>query len=146
MSQQLQISTASEETLGINRNVAAMICLAGVFGILLIHASRTQPPPVSEMLRWIVDSGPNLLAAVCMPTAIPALAKLLTKRLPPLTPARWSLACFGVAQLGLLSWEFAQPFVRGMVFDIDDIGATIVGGVLWLVLANAVRVPQKNDS
>lgn len=130
------ISSPAEAALGIHRNTAALVLASGVFSILTIHIVRGYSP-TSSVFGLALGSGPNFIAALCMPVAVPALASLALRRgLPRLSPQRWALICFAVTQLVFVAWEFLQLAVRTMMFDVTDLKAAALGGAFWFVFAN----------
>ena len=107
----------------------------GALGLLsLVHWGRKlqyDGPAVAEYLMGVL---PNVAAAIAIPFV---LLSIWADQKPNASYAN-SRQTFVVLTLlsgvGLIAWELVQQSSRTLVFDLHDIGATILGlGLGWLL-------------
>ena len=107
----------------------------GALGLLsLVHWGRKlqyDGPAVAEYLMGVL---PNVAAAIAIPFV---LLSIWADQKPNASHAN-SRQTFVVLTLlsgvGLIAWELVQQSSRTLVFDLHDIGATILGlGLGWLL-------------
>ncbi len=84
--------------------------------------------------KYLLGVAPNFSAAIAI---VYVLLGIWADQKPDSTfhlTRRWFLICASISCLGLVGWEFIQKLSKRLVFDIDDIIATIVGiGVATLI-------------
>ena len=111
--------------------------LVGIFalGVLsLVHWSRKSQYDGPAAADFLIGVLPNLAAAI----AIPFVLLSIWSEQRPVTTYRAARQTFFLltlfAGLGLIAWEFVQRSSRTLVFDLYDMGATILGlGAGWLL-------------
>lgn len=101
------------------------IYIAGVFVIIATHILRDHDLQGSAA-NLILGSLPNLVAAATAPALIMCWRKQYTGIAAGLTGAL-------LGQILILGWEFAQLARPEMVFDTNDIVATLLGGLVWVL-------------
>ncbi len=109
----------------------------GALGTLsLVHLGRESHYSCSEICLYLMGVLPNLAAAMAIPFV---LLSIWADQKPdaPYASARQAFALVSlIAGVGLIAWELIQRTGSALVFDIHDIGATIVGlGLSWLLFA-----------
>ena len=101
------------------------IYVSGVFAIIATHVLRdhgVQGPAASLAL----GSLPNFVAAASAPALIMCWRKRHVGMAAGLVGAV-------LAQVLVLGWEFVQLARPEMVFDANDIMATLLGGLAWML-------------
>ena len=100
----------------------------GALGVLsLVHWGRTQQYDGAEVVLYLMGVLPNVAAAIAVPFVVLSIWADQNQGASHAAARR----SFGVATLGtgvaLIAWEFIQQSSRTLVYDIHDIGATILG-------------------
>jgi hypothetical protein len=116
----------------------------GALGALsLVHWARKQDFEAPEIVLFLMGVLPNVAAAIAIPFV---LLSIWADQKPAATfqAARLRFVILTlVAGVGLLAWEFVQQWSGSLVFDHNDIAATIVGlAVAWLLFL--VLTPEAN--
>ena len=117
------------------------VFVLGVFGLLLVQVARSTLHP-SSALAVLLGSAPNLLAGFSLPALVLRQRENIQRIELLLSASQWGCGAILISLTALLSWEFAQPYVRGMYFDWWDVGATLVGGAGWAVVC--IAFPMRN--
>ena len=107
----------------------------GALGALsLVHWGRKLQYGGPGMADYLMGTLPNVAAAIAIPFV---LLSIWADQKPAATylAARQRFVVLALfAALGLIAWEFVQQSSRTLVFDLHDIGATILGiAVGWLL-------------
>jgi uncharacterized membrane protein YeaQ/YmgE (transglycosylase-associated protein family) len=106
------------------------IFIAGILGVFIVHVLRGQHPQ-NYGAKLLLDSLPNFICGVCVPAAAMCWREQFGKHsLIGIVPG---LAGAAIAQIILISWELVQRTRPGMVFDKNDIIATLLGGLIWVI-------------
>ena len=103
-----------------------VIYVGGVFAIIVTHVlrdHRLQGPAATLVL----GSLPNFVAAASAP------ALIMCWRRRHIGIASGLIGAL-LAQVLVLGWEFAQLARPAMVFDTNDIVATLLGGLAWALV------------
>ena len=100
-----------------------------VSGVLAIVAARMLRDQYSQgpVLGFVLGSLPNFIAAASFPPLIMSWRKQYTGMAS-------GLAASAMAQIVILCWEFFQLSRSEMVFDTNDIVATLLGGLAWVLI------------
>ena len=89
-----------------------------------------------EVTAFLIGVMPNVAAAIAIPFVILGILVEQRKELSS-AAVRWSFAVLSlVAGVGLILWEVLQQSSRALVFDPNDIGATLIGLLLGWVVFN----------
>ncbi|NDD64191.1 MAG: hypothetical protein EBZ36_09470 [Acidobacteria bacterium] len=89
-----------------------------------------------EVTAFLIGVMPNVAAAIAIPFVILGIRVEQRKELSS-AAVRWSFAVLSlVAGVGLILWEVLQQASRALVFDPNDIGATLIGLLLGWVVFN----------
>ena len=102
------------------------IYASGVVAIIVARILRGQNIP-GEGFSLVLGSLPNFIAAICFPPLIMSWRKQYTGMAA-------CLVSVAIAQVVILCWEFVQLGRSGMSFDTNDIFATFLGGLVWLLI------------
>jgi hypothetical protein len=117
----------------------------GALGVLsIVHWGREVPYDWPDVVLYLMGVLPNLAAAIAIPFV---LLSIWADRKPAAATYRDARRTFvGLtlfAAVGLIAWEFVQQSSRTLVFDPNDIGATVLGlGVGWLLFT--LSTPKAN--
>lgn len=124
-----------------------LLGIAALATLSFVHWVRGRPPMDAPVLTYLLGVSPNVLAAV----AIPFVCMGVWADQKPDAPLDLAWKGFaGISVLtgiALIAWEFNQVSSRRLVFDPHDIGATLVGLVLSVLLfaATTPRRRQRAD-
>lgn len=121
--------------------------LAGLGGLALLSAvqwARQHHLQHGAVLTYLIGVGPNFTAAIAITFVV--LAAWLDMR--PVADAaavgrRFRVSAAGSA-LGLIGWECVQMTSHALVFDWQDVAATLAGIVVSAVLFRMVRGTTPN--
>ena len=101
------------------------IYVSGVLAIIAARILRDQHWQ-EHGVELALGSLPNFIAAACFPPLIMSWRKHYAGLAPGLVSA-------AVAQAVILCWELVQLIRSGMTFDANDIVATVLGGLAWVL-------------
>ena len=107
----------------------------GALGALsLVHWGRKlqyDGPAVAEYLMGIL---PNVAAAIAIPFVLLSIWADQKPNASYATSRQTFVVLTLLSGVGLIAWELVQQSSRTLVFDLHDIGATILGlGLGWLL-------------
>jgi len=122
-------------TLSTRYGVAGIAALAALTIVQWLRENGYAHGDVSGYLLGVL---PNLFAAVAITFVVLSFLADQLKVNGYRAAGRWFLASSVISGAGLVGWEFIQRTSGRFVFDIDDIGATVVGLVLSGVLFHLV--------
>jgi hypothetical protein len=117
----------------------------GALAVLsLVHWGRKMQFDAPEIISYLLGVMPNVVAAI----AIPFVSLSVWAEQRPTTSysalrGRFAIVSI-IAGLGLIAWEILQQSSHALVFDLHDIGATLMGlgiGILLFVLLT----PKENE-
>lgn len=121
--------------------------LVGLGGLALLSAvqwARQQHLQHGAVLTYLIGVGPNFAAAIAI--AFVLLAAWLDMR--PLSDgaavARRFRASASVSALGLIGWECVQMTSHALVFDWQDVLATLAGIAVSFAVFGVVRRTTPN--
>jgi hypothetical protein len=104
--------------------IAALAALSGVHWLREIESSR------GEVSEYLLGVSPNLCAAVAITFVLLSVWADQQKLIEYRTASRWFLGVAAISGIGLLGWEIFQRTSDKLVFDNNDIRATLLGIVL----------------
>ena len=125
-----------------NRKTLYITLLAIVLLFTAFEETRLRPYLLRHHIHtfYIADSLPNFLAVL-----IPFFVYSVLKYPMSLAESLKATAAFVIA---MILYELAQPFMEHRTFDVIDILASVLGGVVccavaWLLPAKVFVVPQR---
>ncbi|OYW21884.1 MULTISPECIES: hypothetical protein [unclassified Sphingomonas] len=128
-----------------NRGLRYGLVSIGALALLsLVHLMRgidREWPPIVAYLMGVM---PNIAAAIAIPFVVLGYLADQRKTAPPAAFRRWFYAAATVSLIGLIGWELLQRRSTGLIFDVDDIGATFVGTMIAVMLFTLVT-PKAAD-
>ncbi|GEN99282.1 hypothetical protein NSE01_11150 [Novosphingobium sediminis] len=118
--------------------------LVGLGGLALLSAlqwARQHHLQQGEVSTYLIGVGPNFAAAIAI-TFVALAAWLDMKPLAdPAAVGRRFRASAAVSALGLIGWECVQMTSHALVFDWQDMLATLAGIAVSFALFGAMRRP-----
>ena len=107
----------------------------GALGLLsLVHWGRKlqyDGPAVAEYLMGVL---PNVAAAIAIPFVLLSIWAYQKPNASHANLRQTFVVLTLLSGVGVIAWELVQQFSRTLVFDLHDIGATILGlGLGWLL-------------
>jgi len=108
--------------------IGALALLSLVHRLREVHA---EVPPIASFLIGVM---PNVAAAIAMPFVFIGIWAEQHPDAATATLWRWFLAAEIVSFAGLIAWELLQLGPTGLVFDVNDLAATLVGTMIALAL------------
>jgi hypothetical protein len=113
--------------------IGALALLAAVHQL---RGMERSPRPISDYLIGVL---PNFAAAIAITFVLLSFWADQNPNAGIASAKRPFLLCASVSGLGLLAWELFQKTSSRLVFDLHDVGATLVGvavaGILFYILA-----------
>jgi hypothetical protein len=97
------------------------------------------------LLPFLLGVAPNFLAAALIFPFFGLMAMHHTKPDIRHRHKRWFYISLIISQAGLLVWEYMQQFGK-LVFDLNDVAATVVGGIVAVILYKIVAPSTWNNS
>ncbi|MFC5577621.1 VanZ family protein [Lysobacter niabensis] len=136
------------------RSVSGWLIVAMIAGQLAILEVKQLREEGSALVHGhaFFDYAPNLLAALTLPCFFLAMS---LKGRSAGEPYRWpwlwreNVAILRALLLtlgGLLGWEFIQVYRPNRTFDWQDVWATLVGGLLFLLVVLVARIATAGGS
>ena len=120
--------------------------LVGLGGLELLtggHWIREISSDEAPALVYILGVLPNVAAAIAIPFVFMGAFSDQKKDASLRSLRNWFFASLVVSCAGLFGWEFIQRTSDRLVFDIDDLVATVFGSFLSLVIFAAItKRPQ----
>ena len=116
----------------------AIVLVGGVALILLVHFLRdnfNHAPAVS----YLLGVAPNFIASFTFPVAFISAKKRAGWLIGPVSDGAWFLGSTLLTLAVVVAWEFRQVHLTNFVFDPGDIGASVIGAVLFLCCWPIVR-------
>jgi hypothetical protein len=117
----------------------------GALAVLsLVHWGRKMQFDAPEIVSYLMGVMPNVLAAIAIPFVFLGIwADQRPGESYPALRQRFVIVSLFTG-LGLTAWELLQQSSHSLVFDLHDIGATIIGlgvGILLFILLT----PKENE-
>ena len=100
----------------------------------------------SPALAYVLGVLPNTAAAIAIPFVFMGILADQKKDAPLSVIRNWFFGSVIASFVGLLGWELIQQRSDRLVFDLNDIGATIVGSAIALAVFAAVTKRAKTRS
>jgi hypothetical protein len=123
--------------------------LAGIaaLGVLsLVHWGRRSKYDGPEIMMYLMGVMPNVAATIAIPFV---LLSIWADQRPGASYADVRRAFVGLtlaAGVALIAWEFIQQSSRTLVFDLNDMVATLIGlAVVWM-LFDVLTPKRSSDS
>ena len=120
--------------------------LVGLGGLALLtggHWIREVSSDGAPAVIYILGVLPNIAAAIAIPFVFMGIFTDQRKNASLRSIRNWFFASVFVSCAGLFGWEFIQRIGNRLVFDIDDLIATVLGSFLSLVIFAAItKKPQ----
>lgn len=121
--------------------------LVGLGGLALLSAvqlARRHHLQHGAVLTYLIGVGPNFAAAIAI-TFVLLAAWLDMRPVDDPSAVRWRFrASAAVSGLGLIGWECVQMISHALVFDWQDVLATLAGIAVSIVLFAALRGTTPN--
>jgi hypothetical protein len=111
----------------------------------LVHWGRKSQYGGAEIVQYLMGVLPNLAAAIAIPFVLLGIWADQNPDASHAAARRSFVVAMLAAGVGLIAWEFIQQSSRTLVFDIHDIGATILGLGLGYFLFT-LTTPKTNDT
>ena len=112
--------------------------IGALAGLTVVQWLRENAVAQGEVAAYLLGVLPNLFAAMAITFVVLSFfadqRKLATRR----AARPWFLLAVAFAGAGLLGWEYIQQSIDQFVFDLHDIGATLVGLLLSGMLFETV--------
>ena len=116
----------------------AVPLIVGVFSIILIHYFRDIPNlPFSVQLA--LGSAPSFIASVTLPAVLYVQKFRFPGLLSRVNSFHWHLISIVVTMTLLCAWEIEQINRPELVFDLNDLFATIFGAFIYLLSWPKIR-------
>ena len=120
--------------------------LVGLGGLTLLtvgHWVREVSSNGAPASIYILGVLPNIAAAIAIPFVFMGIFADQRKDASLRSIRNWFFASVFVSCAGLFGWEFIQRTGDRLVFDTDDLIATLIGSVLSLgIFATITKKPQ----
>lgn len=120
--------------------------LVGLGGLTLLtvgHWVREVSSNGAPALIYILGVLPNIVAAIAIPFVFMGIFADERKDASLRSIRNWFFASVFVSCAGMFGWEFIQRTGHQLVFDTDDLIATVLGSFLSLVIFAAItKRPQ----
>lgn len=129
-------------------NLSTRLSLAGMLGLALLsatHWARAAIPYPSTSVAFALGVLPNLAAAIAMPLILTSMLPSIAGPRPTKSARRHFHFLLLFTTLGLCTWELIQTRSSSFVFDINDIGATVVGAVFAFATYMVLARPPWDD-
>lgn len=122
--------------------IAALALLSG------IHWLRGLSGVWGQTASYFLGVMPNVAAAIAIPFVFMGIVADQKKDQSLSNLRRWFYVSAVLSCCGLLGWEFIQRTSDRLIFDMNDLGATVVGSLLAYAIFLAVTptAPPSNDS
>ena len=123
--------------------------LVGLGALALLSVShwiRGLSGDWSPVLAYLLGVLPNLAAAIAIPFVFMGILADQKKDAPLSVIRNWFFGSVIASFVGLLGWELIQQRSDRLVFDLNDIGATIVGSTIAIPVFAAVTKRAKARS
>ena len=107
--------------------------LTGIGALALlsvVHWMRGLSNEWIPTVSYLLGVAPNILAAIAIPFVFMSIVADHKKDASPTSLRRWTFASLGMSLVGLIGWEFIQRTSDKLIFDVNDLGATLVGATL----------------
>ena len=112
--------------------------IGALAGLTVVQWLRENAVAQAEISTYLVGVLPNFFAAIAITFVVLSFfadqRKLATRR----AAWPWFLLAAAISGAGLLGWEYIQQSSDRFVFDLHDIGATLVGLLLSGMLFETV--------
>lgn len=122
-------------------NLSTLYGIAGIgalAGLTVVQWVRENAVAQAEIATYLVGVLPNFFAAMAITFVVLSFfadqRKLASRR----AAWPWFLLAAAISGAGLLCWEYIQQSSDRFVFDLHDIGATLVGLLLSGVVFGVV--------
>ena len=120
--------------------------LVGLGGLALLtggHWMREVSSDGAPVVIYILGVLPNVAAAIAIPFVFMGIFADQRKNASLRSIRNWFFVSVLVSCAGLFAWELIQRTSDRLVFDIDDLIATLFGSVLSLgIFAAITKKPQ----
>ena len=111
----------------------------GALALLSVgHWIRGLSGDWSPALAYVLGVLPNFAAAIAIPFVFTGILADQKKDAPLSVIRNWFFGSVITSFVGLLGWELLQQRSDRLVFDLNDIGATIVGSAIAIAVFAAV--------
>jgi len=117
----------------------AFIVVFGVFLILFVHYIRDNFKTGAD-LTLILGVAPNFISALCCPAVFLGYKSKVEKVVGNLNSFKWFVFCTLLSLAIVIGWEFNQTNLDSLIFDINDIVASVCGAILFLFCWPLLRV------
>lgn len=112
--------------------IAALALLSGV------HWIRGLSGELVPVAAYLVGVLPNMVAAIVIPFVFMGIVADQKKDGPPTTIQRWFYVSVITSCFGLLGWELIQRTSDRLIFDLNDLLATVVGSMIACAIFFAI--------
>ena len=123
--------------------------LVGIAALALlscVHWIRGLSGELVPVLAYLVGVLPNVVAAIAIPFVFMGIIADQKKDAPPTTIQRWFYASVITSCFGLLGWELIQRTSDRLIFDLNDLLATVVGSMIACAIFFAITpITLQND-
>lgn len=100
----------------------------------LVHWMRGLSNEWIPTVSYLLGVAPNILAAIAIPSVFMSIVADQKKDASPTSLRQWYVASLAMSFAGLIGWEFIQTTSDKLIFDVNDLGATLVGTTLTYAL------------
>jgi hypothetical protein len=115
-----------------------LVGIGALSALSLVHWGRKARYDAMEIVVYLMGVLPNVAAAIAIPFVFLSIWADRNEGASYEAARRSFVGATLVAGVGQVAWEFIQQSSRSLVYDIHDIGATIVGlgvgGLLFTLL------------
>ena len=115
--------------------------LVGIAALALlscVHWIRGLSGELVPAVAYLVGVLPNVVAAIAIPFVFMGIIADQKKDAPPTTIQRWFYASVITSCFGLLGWELIQRTSDRLIFDFNDLLATVVGSMIACAIFLAI--------
>ncbi|OYY63586.1 hypothetical protein [Sphingomonas sp. 28-62-11] len=107
-----------------------LIGIGGLALLSLTHWLRSLNGDWPSVVSYLIGVMPNVAAAIAIPFVFMGIWADQRKDAPVGVVRRWFFPTAAMSLAGLIGWELIQRGSGGLVFDVNDLGATVVGTVI----------------
>jgi len=111
-----------------------LVCIGALSLLSLVHCLRDITAGRQFAADYLLGVTPNFAAAIAITFVVLSIWADQKPDATPTAATRAFVFCALISGLGLLGWEFLQKTSNRFVFDPHDVGATMIGIGMAIVL------------
>lgn len=123
--------------------------LTGIGALALlaaVHQVRGMGLPPQPSLDYLVGVLPNFAAAIAITFVLLSIWGDQNPNADFAAAKRPFILCASISGLGLIAWELFQKTSNRLVFDPHDVGATVVGIGVTIIVFYVLKPRQRQET